>query len=623
MKNDEIEILDFNDESSLKDKTEVLDFAADIKISNEIDEMLDFFDINEENTDEKVNQNIDIITNLNDNNNVKIELDADKQKLEEYIPSIKDFNIKSAKLRKVVYKSMLYVVIIMLLGFEMFLNKTGDILSELRVYASNIEPIRIVQNEKYGYIDYNGKKIVNPKYIYGEDFVESYAIVKNSSNLPLIIDKGGKEAVSSGKYFSLYRADKNIIVSKVTNSGLKYGMLDEKLKFKTKISYDLISYDSNVYTFVKGNTVGIINYDGNEIFRYKLSSDDDKKIIVNVSKTSSLDYEKYGVVTVNSTSQIINLNTGKVITSATLNEIVAEENNVFYEKLVNGNKRYLYIQNDEVILESDNYASLYITSLDSGVLKAIDLSYKYEFISISTKEQLKKNLDVKDVYEGDSAFIYKSYNYKRNKYEFVIVKNGKVHVTVDADFEIYKGFKNGIAIVKYSDGKYGYINSNGKFISDNHFLECMEFDSYGDAVAKLEGGYGVINKNGKTVIKFENENIIMALGNVKKASLAEDNNIFYAVLNNGKYNLYNSNAKRIDKINYDDVVFDDEYNILKVSTDMDDSLIIAKSNSKINLTSSNIGYKAYDNYILIKNEYYNYEGKMIYLDSSKGNLDNE
>lgn len=621
-KDEEIEILSFDDDTPLSEKTEVLALSADIEVSNEIDEMLDFFDIEKKDNDEQ-KQNINIINEINNvEDNTKIELDSSKEKLEEYTPSIKDFNIKSARTRKIVHKAMLYVVIIMLLGFEFFINKTGDILNDLRVYASDFKPIRIVQNEKYGYIDSYGKKLVNPKYIYAEEFIGGYAIVKNSSNLPLIIDKGGKEVVSSGKYFSIYRAKEDIIVSKVEKEKLKYAILDKNLKNKTKFIYDLISYDGNIYTFTKDNTVGIINESGKEIYTYKLTDSDDKKIDVNIPEFTSDKFERYGVVTVNSSSQIINLNSGKEITKPTLNEIVAEENNVFYEKLPSGNKRYIYIQNNEVILESDNYVSLSISSLDSGVLKAVNSSYKYEYISVSTKEQLKKNLDEKNVYESDSYFIYKEHNYKNNKDEFVIIKDGEKYKTIEANFEIYKSFVNGIAIIKYDDETYGYLNNDGNIISDKHFLECMEFDIYNQAVAKLESGYGVINESGKVIIDFENENIIMSPGKVKKNSISYDN-IFYAVLKNGKYNLYNSKGKKVSKTNYDEVSFDENYNIVKVSSDVNDSLIVAKTNAIIDLSSSNMEYKAYENYIIIKNRYYNYEGKMIYVDNSKERLNDE
>ena len=226
-KKEDIEMLDISDDFEntttldFDNDVETLDFDVEKKVSSEIDKLLDF-SVTEEKTSEDLNK---VLENNNDNN---ISINANK--LEEYKPSIKDFKIKSAKTRLIVKKSMLYVVIIMLIGFEFFITKTGNILNDLKVYGSDNQPIKIIQNDKYGYIDSYGEKVVNPKYIYAEDFVNGYAIVRNSSNLPLIINKGGKEVVPSGTYFSIYRADKNIICSKATKAGLKYGVLDPNLR---------------------------------------------------------------------------------------------------------------------------------------------------------------------------------------------------------------------------------------------------------------------------------------------------------------------------------------------------------------------------------------------------------
>ena len=154
------------------EEIETLDFEADEKVSNQIDEMLDFIDLSETTDSSKEDEKeLEKLLESTDKSDVKVEIDASREKLDEYKPSIKDFNIKSAKTRKIVKKAMLYVIIVMLLGFEFFINKTGEVLNNLKVYASNNQPIRIVQNNKYGYIDYTGNKIVNPKYSYGENFI--------------------------------------------------------------------------------------------------------------------------------------------------------------------------------------------------------------------------------------------------------------------------------------------------------------------------------------------------------------------------------------------------------------------------------------------------------------------
>lgn len=619
-KNDEeIEILDFEDHKpSLDDTVEMLDFEADKKVSSEIDEMLDFLDVAPKSDDEnKASELIEKITE--DKEKTKIELDAGKEKLEEYKPSIKDFNIKSAKIRKYVKKGMLYVIIVMLLGFEFFINKTGDTLNDLVVYASDNEPIKIEQNAKYGYIDYTGDKIVNPKYLYGEDFIRGYAIVKNGSDLPLIINKGGKEVVKAGEYFSLYRAENDIIASKITKKGLKYGILDSNLKEKTPFKYDVISYKNGVYSYVLENDVGLINEDGKKIYTYKLTDRDDKGIDVTPSNVTSDNYQRYGVVKVNKTSLIVNLKDGKVVSSPTLNEIVPEENNVFYEVIASGSKRYMYVEDNKILFESETYNSVSIPSIKTGILKAINNSFTYEYISTKTQSEIKKGLSDNSSFYGDDIFMYTDYDTKKRVNTINLVKEGVVFKTISLNFEVYKPYKNGFAIIKYKDGTYGYLNENGDLLNDTHYIEAGEFDSYGDAVAKTENGYGVINKNGKTIINFENSEIKMVSSSVKLKSLANRNNVFYAVKKENGYRLYNNKGKKVDSTIYNDVQFDENYPILKLSTDENDVLMTVEDKNKISLTSFNTNYEAHENYIIIKNEYYNYKGKLIYTkEESKG-----
>ncbi len=619
MKNEEeIETLDFEDSKpSLDDTVEMLDFEADKKVSNEIDEMLDFIDVKQTKNDENEEKALGKLLDTNAGTTSSVQIDADKEKLDEYVPTIKDLNIKNAKTRKIVKKVMLYVIIVMLLGFETFINKTGDVLNDLVVYASDNEPIRILQNGKYGYIDYTGDKVVTPKYTYAENFKSGYAIVKNSSNVPLIINRGGKEAVKSGTYFSLYRAKSDIVASKIYKNGLKYGILDSRLKQKTPFLYDMVSYKGNVYTYVKGNSVGLINLDGKKIFTYKLTDKDDKSIDVSASELTDGGYDCYAVVKVNSTSQIVNLTDGTIVSNPTLNEIVADKNNVFYEKLNSGVKRYMYVLDNKVIFESESYNAVSVPSIKAGVIKAMNVSFSQEYISVKTLQNFKDNLPEQDVFYGDNVFVYYDHNYKKNTKEIKFVQAGQVYETLNADYDIYQEFKNGFSIVKFKDGSYGYIDSYGKLINDASYVEALPFDSYGDAIAKTNDGYGVINKEGKVVIDFKYDEIKTTSSNVKKTTSLNRNNVFYAAKKDGNYTLYNSNGKMVSKTKYNDVSFDNSFPIIKLSSDIKDILYLTENKKEINLTSFNTDYEAHDDYIIVKNEYYNYSGKMIYVDNNK------
>lgn len=613
---DDFDLVDISEDEvkvpSNEETVEMLDFENDIKVSTEIDEMLDFIDITPK---EKQKQELDkLLDNISDSSSV-LKLEEPTAKLDDYTPSIKDFNIKSAKARKIVKKAMLYVIIVMLLGFEFFITKAGDTLNDLRVYASDIEPIKIIQNEKYGYIDYTGRKIVNPKYSYGEDFINGYAIVKDSSNLPLIIDKGGKQEVVTGTYFSLYRAGEDIIASKVTKKGLKYGILKSDLSTKTKFIYDSINYVDGAYTYVLENEVGVINMDGKPIYSYKLTDKDDKRIDVLASEVSDDKSVRYAVVIINSSSSIINLTDGKVVYSPTLNIITPEENNVFSVQDKSGYLSYLYIYNNDVVLERMNVNSVSVPSINSGIITVLNKNYTYEYISVSSKEQIKKNLTKEKVYYSDNYFIYNNYNYKTNKEELVFVTGGEIKKVVNKDFEMESKFVNGVAIIKFDDEMYSYIDEQGNIITELRFIQADSFDKYGDAVAKTNDGYGVLNKEGKIVIPFNNNEIKMLNSNVK-INTQNESNVFYAVKKDNRFALYNSSGKRRGKKYYNDIIFDEKYPLFKASDDAYDLLITSKDLDEIKLTSFNSEYKAYENYIIVKNEYYNYNGKNIYIDNS-------
>ena len=111
----------------------------------------------------------------------------------------------------------------------------------------------------------------------------------------------------------------------------------------------------------------------------------------------------------------------------------------------------------------------------------------------------------------------------------------------------------------------------------------------------------------------------MAQSNVKLKSLANRNNVFYAVRKESGYRLYNNKGKRFNNTIYNDIAFDENYPILKLSTEEKDALITTEDKYEIGLTSFNTDYEAHENYIIIKNEYYNYKGKLIYTkEESKG-----
>jgi 2',3'-cyclic-nucleotide 2'-phosphodiesterase (5'-nucleotidase family) len=105
-----------------------------------------------------------------------------------------------------------------------------------------------------------------------------------------------------------------------------------------------------------------------------------------------------------------------------------------------------------------------------------------------------------------------SFGYRQgNKFWF---NTGKFYGLADTTGKILTKIKyeyisyfsdNGLALAK-SDGKYGFIDKNGKEIIDFQFQDAHGF-KYDLAAVKLNDKWGFVNTNGDLVINCEFDNV--------------------------------------------------------------------------------------------------------------------
>lgn len=588
----------------MEDKDDIIDDSDEI-LSKTISETLDFIDDTPSKKDET-------FTEIVDSKKTKevIEIEPNQKPITEFKPKLKDLYVKKQSTKALLTKIFSIFIIVMLLGFQFFISKTGDILDRIIIYAINEEPVKIIENKRVGYIDIYGEKVINPKYLYGEDFVKNYAIVKNANNLPLIIDRLGNEKASVGEYFSLYRSNNYIIASKITKKGLKYGILNNSLNMVVAFNYDYIFGYRYCFSYVKDNTVGVLNLDGKEIFSYKLSDTDEKKLYLDISKSSNKN-ERYGVVTVSGSSNIININTGKIVYKNTINKLEAQNNNVFVETINKTNKKHIYIYNNNVLINSDIYVSLTAPDIDSGVVKAVYQNLRVEYISIKNLRPVANNLKPEDVKYGEKIFTYKSYDYRNSRVVYYGISNGE-RIFSAYVLSILGGFKNGFARVELSAGKYNYIDKKGAFINNEFYDEISDFTITGYAIVKKNNKYGVINKYGDLVINYIYDEISDFNDNALEHVFINTRKSILAVKSNSSYIIVDlSNNKVIDG-KYDRVEFDTKHDIVKLENSNGVYLYTFGKEKRIKLDNFNVKYTSYDNYIEIGNELYNYSGKLIY-----------
>lgn len=102
------------------------------------------------------------------------------------------------------------------------------------------------------------------------------------------------------------------------------------------------------------------------------------------------------------------------------------------------------------------------------------------------------------------------------------------------EFDLVKDFKDGFAIVKIN-GKYNFINIDGKLLSEHGFDNAYDFHK-GFAVVKINNKFNFVNTNGQLLLS---EQWFDSIGNF--------NNGLAIVKLNGQYNFINTNGQLLSQ----------------------------------------------------------------------------
>lgn len=495
-------------------------------------------------------------------------------------------------------------VFVSLIGVYIFVNK---------VNADSINLIKIEENSKTGYINNSGEVIVKPKYLFGTDYYKGYAIVKNYNSLYGIIDGKGKNKIAFGNIFSATLYGNRYIVSKFTNDGLKMGIISENLDEITRFKYDNITYSkTGVFIFTRDETMGIMNNDGKEIFTYKVDEIDDRNISIEVSNlTDNSTSDTYAKVKINSSSTIINMKTGNEVYKYTLDEISVLDNNVFYIKNKNGNNKYFVINDDKVIYETQDYKRLRIEDVESNIAIGIKDNASIDYINLLNKEVINNSEGV-DYSYSDGVMISKKYDFTLKK-EIYTVFTPKKELGSFSDVKPFNNiYENGYMIIKTKNEKYSFINKKGNIITGKEYESVSNFNKNGYAIVSNDNSFGIIDGKGKEIISLKYDGIQflndILFKNIKKSTNKE----LFIFKRNGKYGIIDSNSNEVIKPIYDSFdVITTKYPIIKGKYNGESVLINLNSFKDLSIKSPK-KVEIYNNYIICNNNYYNYDGELIY-----------
>ena len=417
------------------------------------------------------------------------------------------------------------------------------IISDKEDYSS-----MIASDKKYGLMNYKGKVIVEPQYDYLENFSEGLAAVEKDGKWGFI-DKKGREVIplkfdsagdfkngvarvylkglagnvnKQGKVHYIKNSDKYDDVYEISyglylvERNEKYGFMNKKGKEVIPLIYDsAVDVTESLIRVSKGGKYGLINKKGKVVVPIKYNHIGNFSEGLFVAKEDG----KYGYID----------KKGKEI-------IPFEycEGEDFHDGLARVRKDYEngdgYIdKKGRVVIPFNRYDNT--TDFSEG-LAAVKKDGKWGFVNKKGKEVIPlkykfagsfdkglARVEHKDVYKGFSFTISQMINKKgailyyepglhvgdsvgKTKHPYMLMlinKTGKRIFLPDYDYEMR--FYEGLACVSKKDGKYGFIDENGKMVIElKDGYTCRSAFYRGTALVEKDGKYGFINREGKVVV---------------------------------------------------------------------------------------------------------------------------
>lgn len=323
-----------------------------------------------------------------------------------------------------------------------------------------------------------------------------------------LIDFSGKEILSAD--YEEITAISGIENSfKVKKDG-KYGIVDNEGKIIVEPKYtdiDVLGKDNKSGFIVKDDSgkYGIIDYSNNQVLEMKY--DGIEKVYGN---------DLY-VVTVNGKQKLVNKENADVLTSGfdSIKQILSNQENAII--FVKSNKYGVMNLSGEVLIDAQ-YDDLKETKLGTFIAKKAD---KYGIISIENQEKLV--FDYTSIVYNEKADIYIAEDSNLNanildsnletKLTGMLIElnenKGYLKLRINDEYKYYNfkfeekqeidSFPNRTLFLSKKDGKYGYVDKNGKVIVDYIYDDATEQNDYGYVAIKKDGKWGSIDSKGNVV----------------------------------------------------------------------------------------------------------------------------
>lgn len=322
----------------------------------------------------------------------------------------------------------------------------------------------------YGYINYNGKMLIEPQY---ESI--SRALEYENDDIYLIVMQNGKKGVIKNKKIIIkpnYQSINYYNVSKIfiVNKNGKYGFFDEDGSEILKAQYTSYSLAGNYISVEKDENMMLYDLHGNLV-----NSNNYKSILETGNSSYFIAQDENGYYSIISKdTQIANNYTN----------IVYAFDNFFVYTNEEGLSGVLNIYTG---IEIEPIYDYIIVLEDARALEARSGS-KVDIYSENIEKVISMENGIVENVSGDYFAIY-----SENDLTY-IDKTGNVV----SNTEVYKDLQ--LYSYKAEDGKWGFVDANGNVVVNCKYDIVTELNEYGFAGIYQEGKWGVIDENGNVIV---------------------------------------------------------------------------------------------------------------------------
>ena len=343
-------------------------------------------------------------------------------------------------------------------------------------YAGYIVSNTTNEGYRYGYINYDGKLLLEPEY---NELSRVIGILDNE-NAYILCAKNGQ--------YGIMKNDEELIPN----------------------NYQSIEYDESnkVFTTEKSKKYGITNLNGDVIIAPEYSQIDITGIYLYAKNDQ-------GVTVYNTSGTQVNIDTNVAIlnTSNEKYRIRIDNTNGTKYGVINENgeqvidEKYNYIEYlfDDYFIVSNSESKLGVIN-DNDEIK-IDINYdglqKIDGTNViqasSTSENIVKlfSKDLREICSLENAKV-------ENKGDYIKISNNTDTMYFDKDGKELKNtdvFSSNTLFANKENDKWGFVNKSGNIVVDAKYDKVTEFNEYGFAGVKLDGKWGVVNSKGEEILE--------------------------------------------------------------------------------------------------------------------------